>query len=147
MSRRKPVSRSGGKSGSKFGAGPSQRQLRAGELVRHALVDILRREELADPALVGVQITVGEVRASPDLKHMHVFVARLGGGDGLALAEALNRAAPFLRGRLGREVELRFTPELHFLPDESYDEALRIDAALARPDVRRDLRASGDEEE
>jgi len=139
MSKRKPSTRAANH-------GPSQRQLRAGELVRHALADILRRDELADPALAGVQVTVGEVRASPDLKHMHAFVAPLGGGDAQALADALNRAAPFLRGRLGREVDLRFTPQLHFLADESYDEALRIDAALARPEVARDLR-DGDEED
>lgn len=132
---------------SKAAAGPSQRQLRAGELVRHALVDILRRDELVDPALVGVHITVGEVRASPDLKHMHAFVARLGGGDAQGLADALNRAAPFLRGRLGREIDLRYTPELHFLPDQSYEEALHIDAVLARPEVRRDLAPPDDDDD
>ncbi|HVY03838.1 MAG TPA: 30S ribosome-binding factor RbfA [Caulobacterales bacterium] len=121
------------------GAGPSQRQLRAGELVRHALVDILAREDLRDPDLAGVSVTVGEVRASPDLKHMTVFVAPLGKGDPRKVAEALTRCAGFLRGRLGRVVELRHTPELHFLADVSYDEAGHIADVLNRPEVRRDL--------
>jgi ribosome-binding factor A len=131
----------------KRGAGPSQRQLRAGELVRHALVDILAREDLREPALAGVSVTIGEVRASPDLARMTVFVAPLGAGDGELIAAALNRSARFLRGRLGRSVELRHTPELHFLPDASYDEAGRIAAALNRPDVRRDLRRGAKDEE
>lgn len=119
----------------RFGAradGPSQRQLRAGELVRHALVEILSREDLREPALTGVSVTVGEVRASADLKHMSVFVAGLGRGDPHAIATALNRHAGFLRGRLGRAVSLKFAPELRFLPDLSYDEAARITALLAR---------------
>lgn len=119
--------------------GPSQRQLRAGELVRHALVDILAREELRDPDLVGVRITVGEVRASPDLKHMTVFVAPLGGGESAPLVRGLGRCAGFLRGRLSRAVNLKFTPQLHFVADGSYDEASAIDALLRSPDVARDL--------
>ncbi len=119
--------------------GPSQRQLRAAELVRHALVGVMARGEFRDPALLDVLITVGEVRASPDLRHMHVFVAPMGGGDPAGLAEALNRAAPFLRGRLAGEIELRNVPALHFLADTSYAAAQRIDAALAAPEVARDL--------
>ena len=119
--------------------GPSQRQLRAGELVRHALVDILAREELRDPDLVGASITVGEVRASPDLKHMTVFAAPLGGGDPAPLVQGLRRCAGFLRGRLSRAIDLKFTPQLHFTADGSYDEASAIDALLRSPDVARDL--------
>lgn len=122
------------------GAGPSQRQLRAGELVRHALVQILAREEFRDPELQGVSVTVGEVRASPDLKHATVFVSALGPGDPQAIARALTRASSFLRGRLAREVDLRFTPQLHFQPDVSYDEAVHIDELLASPEVARDLK-------
>lgn len=122
------------------GVGPTQRQLRAAEIVRHTLVEILAREELRDPALVGVVITVGEVRASPDLKHMTCFVAPLGGGDVPSLVAGLTRCAPFLRGRLGRAAALKFTPELHFMADGSYDEASAIDALLRRPEVARDLR-------
>lgn len=126
--------------GSGAGAGaPSQRQLRAAELVRHALVDILAREELRDPDLRGVSITVGEVRASPDLRHMTVFVAPLAAGDSRLIAEALTRVSGFLRGRLGKAIDLRFTPDLHFQPDVSFDEARHIDELLASPEVRRDL--------
>jgi ribosome-binding factor A len=126
-------------------AGPTQRQLRAGELVRHALVDILAREDLRDPDLQGVSITVGEVRGSPDLKHMNVFVAALGDHDPQRIAKALDRCAGFLRGRLARAVDLRFTPELHFIPDVSYDEARHIDALLRSPEVKRDLGGEPDE--
>lgn len=121
---------------------PSQRQLRAGEIIRHALADLIMREDLRDPDLVGVMVTVGEVRCSPDLKRANVFVTPLGDDteEGREkLAKALNRAAAFLRGRLGREIELKFTPELHFIADKSYDEATAIDRLLADPRVRRDL--------
>ena len=121
--------------------GPSQRQLRAGELVRHALVEILAREDLRDPHLQGVSVTIGEVRASPDLKHMTAFVAPLGPGDPRVIAQALTRCGGFLRGRLGRVVELKYTPELHFEPDVSYDEAQHIDELLHAPEVARDLSA------
>lgn len=119
---------------------PSQRQLRAAELVRHALVDIIRREDLRDPDLRGVSITVGEVRASPDLKHMTAFVSSLGPGDPQTIANALTRSSSFLRGRLAREIDLKFTPDLHFQPDVSYDEARHIDELLASPEVARDLK-------
>jgi len=121
---------------------PSQRQLRAGELVRHALTDILSREAFRDPELEGVMITVGEVRCSPDLKHANVFVSPLGDDSDAGrekLAAALTRAAAFLRGRLGREVELRYTPQLHFIADKSYDDATAIDRLLMDPRVRRDV--------
>lgn len=120
---------------------PSQRQLRAGELVRHALVDILAREEFRDPDLHGVSITVGEVRVSPDLKHASVFCAPLGeAGEDAArkAADALNRAAAFLRGRLGREIDMKFTPALRFIADTSYDAASEMDRLLNSPAVRRD---------
>ena len=106
---------------------PSQRQLRAGELVRHALVDILAREEFRDPALQGVSVTIGEVRCSPDLRHANVYCIPLGDQSSeraKAVSEGLNRAAAFLRGRLGKEIEMKFTPQLHFIADESYDLSL-----------------------
>lgn len=124
--------------------GPSQRQLRAGELIRHALVDILAREDLRDPALQGVSITIGEVRTSPDLKHANIFCAPLGGGDPDAVAAGLNRASGFLRGRLGKEIDMKFTPQLHFIADESYQTASDMDALLRRPEIARDL-DDGDE--
>jgi ribosome-binding factor A len=129
------------------GSAPSQRQLRAAEVVRHALVDIVAREELRDPELKGVSITIGEVRASPDLKHMTAFVSSLGPDDPQRIANGLTRISAFLRGRLARNIELRFTPELHFQPDVSYDEARHIDELLASPDVARDLKHDEDEGE
>ena len=131
--------------GAKRGSGisePSQRQLRAGELVRHALVDILAREEFRDPDLLGVIVTIGEVRCSPDLRHATVFCSPLGNTDKDAIektAAALGRAASFLRGRLGRQIEMKFTPQLHFTADLSYDEGKAMEAVFRRPDVARDL--------
>lgn len=118
---------------------PSQRQLRAGELVRHALVDILAREEFRDPALQGVSVTVSEVRVSPDLKHAVAFVEPLGGAHADDVVAGLNRASAFLRGRLGREIDMKFTPRLRFLHDESFDAASDMDALLSSPEVARDL--------
>lgn len=121
------------------GGAPSQRQLRAAELVKHALVEILAREQLRDPDLLGVSVTVGEVRASPDLKHMTAFVSALGPTDPQVVAAGLRRCSAFLRGRLAKLIALRFTPQLHFLADGSYDEARCIDELLASPEVARDL--------
>lgn len=132
-------------------AGPTQRQLRAGELIRHALVDIFREEILVDPALAGVSITVTEVRLSPDLKHAICFVEPLGAGvagEALPLEHSpqsvvagLNRGSKFLRGRLGRVIDMKFTPDLKFFHDESFDAASRIDRLFDDPRVQRDLRA------
>ena len=119
--------------------GPTQRQLRAGELVRHALVDILREEDISDPALEGVSVTVTEVRMSPDLRHATVFVEPLGGGHAHEVVEGLNRHAKFLRGRLGRSIEMKFTPDLKFIHDESFDEAQRMSRLFDDPKVRQDL--------
>lgn len=139
--------RSQGRGDTRRALGPTQRQLRAGELVRHALVEILARDELRDPALAGVSITIGEVRASPDLKHMTAFVAPLGVGDPQVIAAALTKSSAFLRGRLGRMVELRYTPQLHFIADKSYDEAGHIGELLQRPEIQRDLIPRGGEDE
>lgn len=119
--------------------GPSQRQLRAGELVRHALVDIFREEEIADPALAGVSVTVTEARLSPDLRHATVFVEPLGGEHFAPVVEALNRHAKFIRGRLGKLIDMRFTPDLKFLHDESFNEAARMARLFDDPKVRQDL--------
>ena len=129
------------KHGRKKGASrpTSQRQLRAGELVRHALVEVLREEDLADPALAGVAVTVTEVRMSPDLKHALCFVEPLGGAHAAEVTAALNRSARFLRGQLGRRIEMRFTPQLKFAHDESFGEAERIERLLADPRVAKDL--------
>lgn len=123
--------------------GPSQRQLRAGELIRHALVEILQREDLREPALQGASITVSEVRASPDLKQATVYCALLGASIGKdahpEIVKALNRAAPHLRHLLGQKIDMKFTPALVFRTDESFAEARRIDELLASPKVARDL--------
>ena len=124
---------------SRHAAGPSQRQLRAGELVRHALVEILREEDLQDEALAGVSVTVTEVRMSPDLKHAVCFVEPLGGARAADVTAGLNRSARFLRGRLGHAIELRFTPDLKFVHDESFDAAEKMNRLLAEPRVRRDV--------
>ena len=124
--------------------GPTQRQLRAGELVRHALADILGQGGLHDEALAGALVTVTEVRMSPDLRHAVCFVEPLGGAHAGEVVEALNRHARFLRGRLGREIELKFTPDLKFVHDQSFDEASRIEALFRRPEVQRDLEDEDD---
>lgn len=120
--------------------GPSQRQLRAGELIRHALVDILRAQEITDPELAGVSVTLTEVRMSPDLRNATVFVEPLGGGEqATVVVKALNRHHKFLRGRLGRAIDMKFTPALKFLHDETFDEAARMNRLFADPRVAQDL--------
>lgn len=118
---------------------PSQRQLKAGELIRRALADILAREHLRDPDLTGVSITISEVRSSPDLKHAIVYAAPLGGGDNEKTIAALNRCARFLRGRLGHYMEMKSTPALKFVVDRSFDTATDMNQLFNRPEVRRDL--------
>ena len=132
-------------SGRRGASGPSQRQLRAGELVRHALADVLRHETLSEPALQGAPITVTEVRMSPDLRHAVCFVEPLGGVHAPEVVEALNRSARFLRGRLGHAIELKFTPDLKFVHDETFDAAAAIDRLLANPRVRRDVEGGSQE--
>ena len=117
----------------------SQRQLRAGELVRRAVADIIREGHLRDGALTGASVTVSEARMSPDLRHATVFVSALGQSDPERVAEALNRAAGFLQKELARQIDLKFTPKLRFLADDRFDEATHIDEVLDRPGVKRDL--------
>ena len=123
--------------------GASQRQLRAGELVRHALVEILRAEDLQDPALAGVSVTLTEVRVSADLKHALCFVEPLGGEQATEVIAGLNRVSKFLRGRLGHAIDMRFTPALKFLHDNSFDVAEQMNRLLADPRVRRDIESEG----
>ena len=127
--------------------GQSQRQLRVGELVRHALAELLTRGEIQDPALSGVIVTVPEVRMSPDLRVATAYVAPLGGGKGEALVEALTRHARFLRGEVAHRVTLKFAPELRFRLDDSFERASRLDALLRSEPVRRDLGAAPNEDE
>ncbi len=122
-------------------SGPSQRQLRAGELIRHALVDILREEDFADPALTGVSVTITQVKVSPDLKHAHAFIEPLGGAHAEEVTAGLNRASRFIRGRLGQIIETKYTPELKFLHDDTFEAVRHMDDLLSDPRVRRDVEA------
>jgi ribosome-binding factor A len=120
--------------------GPSQRQLRAGELLRHALSEIFRTEDIVDQELKGEIVTVAEVRLSPDLRHATVYTNALSGKNSDDLARALNRHQRFLRGELARRVELKYVPELVFRGDHVGEEAAHIDALLRSPEVARDLK-------
>lgn len=118
---------------------PSQRQLRVGEELRHAIASVIERGEFRDPDLAGRGITVTEVRVSPDLRNATVFVTPLGGGDVQPVLAGLKRAKAFLRHEIGRAVQLRLVPELWFQPDTTFDEANRIELLLRSPEVRRDV--------
>lgn len=124
---------------------PSQRQLRVGEEIRHALAAILERGEVRDPGLGARPVTVTEVRMSPDLQNATAFVVPLGGADVEAVVAALMRARPFLRRRVAQAVRLRFAPDLVFTADSSFAEAARIERLLGDPKVARDLGPDSDE--
>jgi ribosome-binding factor A len=119
--------------------GPSQRQLRVGELVRHALAELLARGEIHDDMLLSRAVTIPEVRMSPDLRLATIFVLPLGGKDIEAVLAALEANKRYLRGEVARAVNLKFAPEVRFRADETFDEALRIDRLLASDKVRQDL--------
>jgi ribosome-binding factor A len=125
--------------------GASQRQLRVGEMLRHALAQILLRGEIRDADLDGVSITVTQVKPSGDMRHATVFVEPLGGKNAKAIVGALNRHKGFLRGEMGRMIELKFTPELRFVEDESFAEAQKIENLLKSARVQRDLKSDGDD--
>ncbi|MGE0119800.1 MAG: 30S ribosome-binding factor RbfA [Dongiaceae bacterium] len=122
---------------------PSQRQLRVGEELRHALVRILSRGNLRDPELEGVRVTVTEVNISPDLRNATAYIVPFGDGSAEPLAAALNRAAGYIRGQLAQEVKLRHAPGIRFEIDRSFDRAGRIDRLLHDPRVARDLAGDG----
>lgn len=129
-------------------SGPSQRQLRVGELVRHALADILSRGQVNDPELDGRIITVPEVRLSPDLKIATVYIMPLGGAGGPATVKALARNARYIKGLLAKSMrDMRAMPDLRFRFDEQFDEAARIDQLLRDPRVTRDTRTEGGDED
>jgi len=123
----------------------SVRLLRVGEQVRHVLSDVLMRGEVHDPVLAAHSVSVTEVRMSPDLRHATVFVKPLLGADEQDVLVALKRNSRYLRGEVAKRVNLKFSAQLKFLPDESFDEATRIDALLRRPEVARDLEGEQDE--
>lgn len=128
-------------------AGPSQRQLRVGEELRHAIAQIIERAHFRDPALHDVPITVTEVRVSPDLKNATAFVTPLGGGDTKDVVAALRRAAPYFRGQIARAVKLRAVPNISFEADNSFDYASKISGLLHQPEVARDLTEEADDAE
>jgi len=127
------------------GSGPSQRALRAGELIRHALAEIFSRGDVHDPVLESHLITVPEVRMSPDLRQATVYVMPLGGRDQNDVVAALERNKRYLRGEIARRVNLKFAPDIRFRIDERFDEAERIEKLLRSPDVQRDLKDGDDE--
>jgi ribosome-binding factor A len=118
---------------------PSQRQLRVGEVIRHALADMLTRGEVHDPVLEGHIVTVPEVRMSADLRLATIYVMPLGGRDAEKVVAALERNKRFLRGEIAHHVNLKFAPEIRFQLDERFAEAERIEKLLRTPAVRRDL--------
>ncbi|WP_371396332.1 30S ribosome-binding factor RbfA [Fretibacter rubidus] len=122
---------------------PSQRMLKAGELIRRMLAEIIAKEHFRDKDLQGKSVTISEVRVSPDLKHAIVYAAPLGGGrnpaESQTLIDALNRAKKFLRGRLGSEMEMKSTPALKFVLDTSFETAQEMSELLSDPHIRQDL--------
>ena len=122
--------------------GRSIRLQRIGEQVRHAIAEVLGRGELRDELLQRTIVSVSEVRVTADLRHATVFVKALGGsggGDDQAVVKALASHARYLRGEVARSMATKYTPDLRFRPDESYDAGARIDAILRRPSIARDL--------
>lgn len=124
--------------------GPSQRQLRAGELIRHAVAEVLTREKIHHEDLAGVAVTVTEVGMSPDLRQATCYIMPLGGKDADKVLKALHKSGPWLSGQVARRVSLKFTPRLHFRIDGSFDNADHIQQLLRRSDVAPDLRDNED---
>lgn len=133
------------KSGSRSAKGPTQRQLRVGELIRHELATIFSRGDLRDPDLEGRIITCSEVRVSPDLRHATVYVSDLGGAHTPEVVAGLKRCRKFLRGEIGHRIETKFTPDLRFVADTLFDEAEKMEALLRSDRVARDV-AHGDDD-
>ena len=119
-------------------SGPSQRQLRVGELIRHALADMLSRGDIHDDVLAKYVVTVPEVRLSPDLKLATAYIMPLGGQDVKPVLKALEGHKRYIRGEIAHRVNLKYAPDVRFRADESFAEAERIDALLDTEEVRRD---------
>ena len=133
------MARRNARAGESPAQGPSQRQLRVGELIRHKLAEMLSRGDIHDDVLAAHVITVPEVRMSPDLKLATVFVMPLGGEDVRPVLAALERNKRYMRGEVAHAVNLKFAPELRFRFDETFDEGSRIDAILSSPRARADI--------
>ena len=130
---------------SETGKGPSQRQQRVGELVRHALAEVLGRGDLQDPVLSSHAVTIPEVRMSPDLRLATAYVMPLGGQDEGPVLEALERNRKALRTEVAHRLKgLRYAPDIRFRRDETFDEMARIDAILRTEKVRQDIEAGPD---
>ena len=127
--------------------GPTQRQLRVGEMLRHALADVLRENDIRDPDLDGVSVTITQIRPSADMRYATVYCEPLGGKNAAAIVTALNRHKGFLRGEMGRMITTKFTPELRFVEDDSFAEAQKIETILKSPEVQRDLAAPDEDGE
>lgn len=128
-------------------ASASQRQLRVGELVRHAMAEMLSRGDVHDPVLESHMITIPEVRMTADLKLATIYVMPLGGRDVKEVITALNNNKKYLRGEIAHRVNLKFAPDIRFRADERFDEAERIEKLLRTPAVQRDLDKDGDVDE
>lgn len=128
-------------------SGGGQRNLRVGEEIRHALANIFMREEIHSMELLGVSITVSEVRVSPDLKNATAYIMPLAGKDKQGLLEALKKSSPEIRHLVSKRVKLRHVPKIFFALDDSYDEAQRINKLLNQPDVARDLEKHSTDEQ
>lgn len=127
--------------------GPSQRQLRVGEMVRHALTAVLQRGEIPDPVIERTVISITEVQMSPDLKIATVFLSPLGSDDPQPVIKALAAHQKLIRGKLSPALrQMRYMPEFRFRPDTSFDNFARIDALLHSPEVARDLAEDGSED-
>lgn len=133
------MARKSSKKSSSAGEPLSQRQLRVGEMIRHALSELLVRGEVHDDVLGRHVVTIPEVRMSPDLRLATAYVMPLGGKDAGEVVKALERNKRYIRGRVAEAVTLKFSPDLRFHYDETFDEVSRIDALLRSPKVRRDL--------
>ena len=128
-------------------AGGSQRQLRVGELVRHAVAEMLARGDVHDPVIEGHLITVPEVRMSPDLRLATIYVMPMGGRDANEVVAAFEQHKKYLRAEIAHRVNLKFAPDIRFRVDERFDEAERIDKLLRSPAVKRDLEDEGKDDE
>src|ERR1700755_3017018 len=152
MSRR-PTSRSPRHSGARRTgrhdgpSGPSQRQLRVGEALRHALAQVLREHEIHDPELDGVSVTITQVKPSPDMRYATVYCAPIGGGNADKVLAALNPHKGFLRRQMGHMISIKFTPDLRFVEDQFFAEAEKSENLLKSPEVQRDLAHTDEPEE
>jgi ribosome-binding factor A len=128
------------------GPNASQRQLRVGELVRHAIAEMLTRGDVHDPVIEAHLITVPEVRMSPDLRLATIYVMPMGGRDADAVVTAFERHKKFLRAEIAHRINLKFAPDIRFRVDDRFAEAERIDRLLRSPEVKRDLDHGDDDE-